>query len=127
MHKLLEYICSELEDLERKTEKGDSLTMSEVQYMDTLLHAKKNLLKTEEMMDESGEYSNDRGYSRSYNREYRARGRGRNARRDSQGRYADRGYSEDNMADQLRDMMDDAPDDSTRKELQRFIDKIERR
>lgn len=121
MHKLLEYICSELEDLERKTEKGDSLTMSEVQYMDTLLHAKKNLLKTEEMMDESGEYS------RSYGREYRARGRGRNARRDSQGRYADRGYSNENMADQLRDMMDDAPDDSTRKELQRFIDKIERR
>lgn len=126
MHKLLEYICSELEDLERKTEKGDSLTMSEIQYMDTLLHAKKNLLKTEEMMDESGEYSNDRGYSRGY-REYRARGRGRNARRDSQGRYTERGYSEENMADQLRDMMDDAPDESTRKEFQRFIDKIERR
>lgn len=31
------------------------------------------------------------------------------------------------MADQLRDMMEDAPDESTRKELQRFIDKIERR
>ena len=121
MHKLLDYICSELEDLERKVNKGDSLTMAEVQYMDTLLHAKKNLLKTEEMMDDG--YSNDRGYSR----EYRASGRGRNARRDSQGRYADRGYSNDNMADQLRGMMDDAPDDSTRKELQRFIDKIERR
>lgn len=117
MHKLLDYICSELEDLERKVDRGDSLTMSEVQYMDTLLHAKKNLLKSEEMMDDG--YSNDRGYSRG------ARGRGRNAKRDSQGRYA--GYSDGSMADQLRDMMDDAPDDGTRKELQRFIDKIERR
>lgn len=132
MHKLLDYICSELEDLERKTEKGDSLTMSEIQYMDTLLHAKKNLLKTEEMMGEDGQYSEARGgYSRSYrdgySREYGARGRGRNARRDSMGRYADGGYSNENMADQLRDMMDDAPDENTRKEFQRFIDKIERR
>lgn len=110
MHKLLDYICSELDDIERKVERGDSLTMNEVQYMDTLLHAKKNLLKSEQMEEDEP-------------REYRARGR----RRDSMGRYTNRGYSNDSMADQLREMMDDAPDDGTRKELQRFIDKIERR
>lgn len=127
MHKLLDYICTELEDLERKVEKGDSLSMTEIQYMDTLLHAKKNLLKSEEMMNDDSGYSNDSRYVRGYSRDYRARGRGRNARRDSQGRYADGGYSGDSMADQLRDMMDDAPDENTRKEFQRFIEKIERR
>ena len=107
MH-LFDYICSELDDIERKVERGDSLTMNEVQYMDTLLHAKKNLLKSEQMEEDEP-------------REYRARGR----RRDGMGRYTR--HSGDAMTDQLRDMMDDAPDEGTRKELQRFIDKIERR
>ena len=112
MHKLLDYICSELDDLERKVDRGDSLTMTEVQYADTLLHMKKNLLKSEEMS--GGDM---------YGLSYGARGRGSNARRDSRGRYADRG----DMVDTIRDMMRDAPDDNTRMEFQRFIDKIDRR
>lgn len=112
MHKLLDYICSELDDLERKVDRGDSLTMTEVQYADTLLHMKKNLLKSEEMS--GGDM---------YGMSYGARGRGSNARRDSRGRYADRG----DMVDTIRDMMRDAPDDNTRMEFQRFIDKIDRR
>jgi len=112
MHKLLDYICSELDDLERKVDRGDSLTMTEVQYADTLLHMKKNLLKSEEMS--GGDM---------YGMSYGARGRGSNARRDSRGRYADRG----DMVDTIRDMMRDAPDDSTRMEFQRFLDKIDRR
>ena len=112
MHKLLDYICSELESLEKKADRDGSLTMSEIQYADTLLHMKKNLLKSEEMSEES--------YG-SYGRDYGARGR--NARRDSRGRYADRG----DMVDTIRDMMRDAPDDNTRMEFQRFIDKIDRR
>lgn len=117
MHKLLDYICNELEDMERKVDRGDSLSMTEIQYADTLLHMKKNLLKSEELMgeEEYGDYR--RGYGKSY-----SRGRGRNATRDSRGRYADGG-----MANALRDMMDNAPDESTRAEFQRFIDKIERR
>ena len=107
--RLFDYICSELEDLERKVDRGDSLTMTEIQYADTLLHMKKNLLKSEELAD--GDYG----------RSYMARGRG--ARRDSRGRYADRG----DMVDTIRDMMHDAPDDATRMEFQRFIDKIDRR
>ena len=105
MHKLIEYICGELEDLERKSEK-ERLSMAEIQYGDTLAHFKKNLLKGEEMMDES-EYSMAGGsYGSSYARgdrggqsrrggqsmrgSYRsyARGRGSNARRDSMGRYS---------------------------------------
>lgn len=85
MHKLMEYICDELEELEKKAGKGNKLSMQEIQYADTLAHMKKNLLKADEMMGE-GEYSNRGG---SY-----ARGRGDNARRDSMGRYSSEGYYE---------------------------------
>ena len=125
MHKLLEYVCDEMEELETKAEKG-KLSMAEMQYLDTLAHTKKNLLKADEMMgdgySENGSYRGlyDKG-GRTYDSSYdsMARGRGRNARRDSMGR-----YSRD-MADELRQMMEDAPDDRTRQEFQRFIQKIE--
>lgn len=142
MHKLYEYVCDELKDLEKKAEKGN-LSMQEVQYADTLAHLKKNLMEADEMMeDEFGEYSmayypmtsyaeeggNKGGYmSRRGGNSY-ARGRGRNARRDSMGRYSrERGYSSagDEMADELREMMRDAPDERTRQEFERFIQKIE--
>lgn len=136
MHKLVEYVCDELQDIEKKAEKGQ-LSMSEIEYADKLAHLKKNLLKGEEMMEEdgysnAGDYSN-RGYSRryddnmNYNSRYsRARGR-MNARRDSMGRYS-RGYSmsDDEMMKELRELMQDAPDDRTRKEFQSFIDRLER-
>ena len=122
MHKLIEYICDELEELERKADKEGKLSMAEVQYGDMLAHFKKNLLKSEEMLEESdysmagGGSGNRYRYSRegSYagggqggNRGGRggnsreggggnytyARGRGRNARRDSMGRYSREGYS----------------------------------
>lgn len=120
MHKLIEYICDELEELERKADKEGKLSMAEVQYADMLAHLKKNLLKSEEMMGEEEEYSMAGGrpyeggsYARGGNRggqsrrggysmrggnNYRyegegsyARGRGRNARRDSMGRYSSEG------------------------------------
>ena len=56
MHKLIDYICDELETLEKKAEKG-KLSMSEMEYVDMLAHTKKNLLKGEEMMDEGGQSS----------------------------------------------------------------------
>ena len=140
MHKLMEFICDELEELERKAEKDGKLSMAEIQYVDTLAHAKKNLLKADEMWEES-EYSMDgeRSYARgrrsmrggnSYRYEGEgsyARGRGRNAKRDSMGRYS-RGYSMagDDMIDELRELMQDAPDEQTRMEFQRFISKIEK-
>lgn len=143
MHKLMEYICDELEELERKAGKDGKLSMAEIQYADTLAHMKKNLLKADEMWEES-EYSmagdnSYRSYARDENQgggrgnrggsyESYARGRGRNARRDSMGRYSrERGYSNagEEMADELREMMRDAPDERTRQEFERFIQKIE--
>ena len=138
MHKLMEYVCDELEELERKSDKG-KLSMAETEYADMLTRIKKNLLKTDEMMGE-GEFSMAidpyRSYARgdrSYRRSNRnndmsyARGRGRNANRDAMGRYSSDGYSMDaeDMVEQLRDMMEDAPDEMTRKEFEKFIRKME--
>ena len=133
MHKLIDYICDELEELERKADKDGKLSMAEVQYMDTLAHAKKNLMKAEEMDDG---YSN-RGYSRG--RYYmdgvyddgHSYARGRNARRDSMGRYSRSGrydgYSmaNDEMISELHRLMKDAPDEHTKREFEKFISKIE--
>lgn len=149
MHKLIEFICDELEDLERKAERGGKLSMTEIQYMDTLAHAKKNLLKSEEMMD--GGYSMD-GYSRSrYSRDGRmyseARGRGRYAKRDSMGRYSrdrysrdggysndgdySRGYSNDSgysmegdFQSDLEQLMEEAPNDQVRQKLQAVMSEM---
>lgn len=150
MHKLMEYICNELETLEGKAGREGALTMAETQYADTLLRMKKNLLKSEEMSEESeyserayrnsyeGRNSYERGNSYDGGSSYEggnsyARGRGRNARRDSRGRYASaysrEGYSRggEEMAEQIRELMQDAPDEQTRQEMQKFIEKLERR
>ena len=141
MHKLMEYVCEEMEELERKADKDGKLSMAEMQYLDTLAHTKKNLLKADEMWEES-EYSeamDGRGtsYRRSYDRDGRgtsyryddgtmsmARGRRGNVRRDSMGRYS-RAEGAEMMVDELRELMQEAPDERTRMEFQKFIQKIE--
>ena len=131
MHKLMEFICDEMEELERKAEKDGKLTMQEVQYLDTLAHTKKNLLKADEMWDES-EYSmaGDRSYARDgrmirNNMSY-VRGRGRNARRDAMGRYSRDGYSmaEDDFKMELQDLMQDAPNEQVKMKLQRMMSEM---
>lgn len=123
MHKLIDYICDEMDELEKKAEKG-KLSMSEIEYADKLAHLKKNLLRSEELMDEGYSeamypYSMDGSYAR-----------GRNARRDSRGRYSSDNYprySMDNreIVKELRTLMNDAPDDRTRQEFRQFISKME--
>ena len=110
MHKLINYICDELESLERKVDKG-GLSMSELQYIDTLAHAGKNLKKLSE---------SDDGYSRGY---YYDDGYSNRRGRAMNGRFVSRDGSE--MARKLREMMDDAPDSGTRSEIQRLADKME--
>ena len=148
MHKLIEYVCEELESLEKKAAKG-SMSAAEIEYADKLASLKKNLLKGDMLYDEvmeDGEYSSAmrpmsdmggtyRGGSYNRNRDggmsYArgdGRGRGRNAKRDSMGRYSsERGYSRDGqeMADQLRDLMEDAPDESVRRDIERLLRKVE--
>ena len=83
MHKLLEYVCDELEELERKADKNGKLSMQEMQYVDTLAHTKKNLMKAEEMSEEIEGNSNGRTMGYSYDRY----GRGENSSRGYSGRY----------------------------------------
>ncbi len=138
MHKLYEYLCDELKDLEKKVETGQKLSMAEMEYMDKLMHTKKNLLKIEEMEDD-GEYSHmadgmrrSRGYSMDddgmmYRGNSYARGRGRNAKRDAMGRYS-AGYSraEDDFMAELRELMEDAPDEHKRQKIQRLINEMDK-
>ena len=148
MHKLMEYLCDELEELERKVEKEGKLSAAEIQYADVLAHTKKNLLKAEEMWDES-EYSMEGGggsYAGSYDGGRGQGGRGGSyARRGGGGRggrggrtganqygsyaggYSRMGYSmaNDSMVEELHRLMQEAPDDQTRQEFQKLIQKLE--
>lgn len=133
MHKLMEYVCDELEDIEKKADKG-KLSMSEIEYADKLAHLKKNLLRADELMDEGYSGDNRRMY---YDGMSYARGRGSNANRDSRGRYSsDRGYSmysrnrngyamdDDSVIQELRELMNEVPEHKKQK-FQRFISEME--
>ena len=137
MHKLIDFVCDELEDIEQKASKGE-LSISDVQYADTLAHLKKNLLKSEEMMEDFDEgYSSEmrpmggtmRGGSYRYDggMSY-ARGRGSRAKRDSMGRYSsERGYSRDaaDMTAELQEMMDDPKYAPVKHDIERLMRKVE--
>ncbi len=126
MHKLIEYVCDELEDLEEKVAKEHKLSPAEVQYMDTLAHAKKNLLKGEAMMEDDYSYEGyDRNSSNRSNRNNNSYRYSNARRRDSMGRYSRRYSGDDGMIESLRDLMNDAPDERTRAEFQRMISKME--
>lgn len=130
MHKLLDYVCDELEELEKKADKG-KLSMSEIEYADKLAHLKKNILRADELMDEG--YSGDNRHVYYDGMSY-ARGRGSNANRDSRGRYSSDGYSrysrtgysmdDDSMIQELRSLMNQAPEHK-RQKFQRFISEME--
>lgn len=132
MHKLIDYICDELDDLEQKAEHG-KLTMAEVEYGDMLAHFKKNLLTADAMMGED-EYSYSYAYDDGMSM---ARGRGRNARRDSRGRYSrnsygDRGYrysradAKEGLMDELRDLHDESTDETTKQMIRTWMSQLEK-
>lgn len=155
MDKLMEYICDEIEELEKKAGKGGKLSMTEIEYLDKLTHIKKNILKSEEMWEES-EYSED-GNSYAKGRNYMiggsyARGRGSNAKRDSMGRYSSRGGSyaggngntggsyarggsyesgysredvKEELAMQLQELEQNAPDEQTKRMIGKWMRQLE--
>lgn len=139
MHKIYEYLCDELKDLEKKAESGQQLSMAELEYLNKLTETKKNLLKIE-MLEEDSEYSNAMGgrggnrggrsnsyYSMDDGMDMRggsyARGRGKNARRDAMGRYSSEGYSraEDDFRADLEELIAMAPNDQIRQKMQRIM------
>jgi hypothetical protein len=129
---LKEMLCRELEEI---TCKGE-MTTGTLDVVDKLTHAIKSI-DTIVAMGRSGYSRGNDGMSgrgRSYD-SYGdgmsgARGRGRYADRDSMGRYAGYdSYSYDDakagMMSELRELMQSAPDEETKKELRRFIAKLE--
>lgn len=118
---LFTYFCDELEEYDRKVEKGGDLSKAETEYVKVLMSIKEKMLHSDKLMNEEG-YSNT-GYSRNEGHFY---GNSYARRRDSRGRYASRGYSmDDGMIDELHELRDKAPDEQTRKEFDRFIRKVE--
>ena len=105
LYELKERLIDELKDYGKK-----DLSSNNLQYIDTLAHAAKNVCKIIESDDgdHSGRYmpwSYDDG-TRSY-------------RRDGMGK-----YSRNTLTDKLRDLMNEAPDERTRMEIKRLVDKM---
>lgn len=130
MHELYELKEMLLKELKEYGKKGE-MSSGSLDVVDKLSHTIKNLCKIIEDAEENGYSTEGNG---SYGNEYYRRGggsyayaRGRNARRDSMGRYSREEYSQamDDMTQELRELMKDAPDEQTRKEFQKFIQKIE--
>lgn len=132
LYDLKEMLCEELEKYGTK-----ELTAGNLEVIDKLAHATKNISKILEEYDDNysnaryGGMSYERGNTRDGNRSNTmdrrsyARGRGRNARRDAMGRYSSEGYSMA-LAEDLREMMMDAPDEQTRQDIQRIVTRLER-
>lgn len=97
---LKERLIDTLKDYSRK-----DINSSNLEVIDTLAHATKNLCK----VIEDSEYSNR--WDGSY-------------RRDSMGRYSRDGYSRHSLSDKLRELMNEAPDENSRMEIKRLIDKM---
>ena len=120
LYELKEKLCKEL-----KRYNNEDVTTGNLEIIDKLAHATKNLDKIIEKYeeDEGASY----GYSNRGGRNSYGRGRGRNARRDSMGRYSsDGGYSRNgDPAEHLREMMMDAPNEEIRREYERLISRIE--
>lgn len=123
MHKLMEYVCDELMELERKAEKDGKLSMSEIEYVDKLTRIKKNILKAEEMWDET-EYSNNYGSYNSYaNRRGGMGGRRVRGGANQYGSYAMDGYSRaDNFRMELEELMGSAPNEKTKRKLREMME-----
>lgn len=148
LHELCEVISRELEDVSQKIRSaGGSMSAGDLELVDKLTHALKSIKTTMAMMDSedeggySGHYMMPRyGYAYNDGRSYadgmsRSDGYGgmsragrMNARRDSMGRYS-RNYSYadgiDGILDEMRGMMDQLPEEK-RREVQRFVDKMDR-
>lgn len=137
LYDMCEVLSRELSEANEKIRQaGGKMSGPDLDYLDKLTHALKSIKTTIAMMEaEENEGASGRMYpyyggsynDGSYNGgSYRGRSsyaRGRmNARRDSMGRYS----GDDNMVAELRELMRDAPDEQTRKEFERFIQKIER-
>ena len=105
LYELKEKLVDELKDYGKM-----EMTSANLEKIDKLAHAAKNVCK---IIDESDDGSS--GYYSRTGRMYD----GRSFRRDGMGR-----YSRDGLADKLRELMAEAPDEKSRMEIQRLVDRM---
>lgn len=128
-------LCETIQkSLKEATEKihaaGNKLGVGDLDYLDKLTHTLKSIKTTIAMMESEGDGYSGR-YSPMYGGSYMGRSYGNSyaRRRDSMGRYTRDGYSYGNsletMINDLRGAMDEMPEDK-RREVQRFIEKMDR-
>lgn len=149
LYDLCETISRELDDANEKIRKAGGMSAGDLELVDKLSHALKSIKTTIAMMESedeggySGRYMPRYGYAYNDGRSYadgtmpRGDSYGgmsnagrRNAKRDSMGRYArEGGYSYadsmESLLDEMRGMMGGLPEEK-RREVQRFIDKMDR-
>lgn len=151
LHEMCETILKSLEDANsRVRSSGGKLSASDVDYVDKLTHAMKSLKTSIAMMEaeEEGGYSGRYVYMPRYSGisdathmgpgtgsyadgSYRSYAQDYSGRRDRMGRFTSRdgGYSYNgsmqSAIEELRGLMGEMPDEK-RREVQRFIDKMER-
>lgn len=131
LHELCDTLSHELEEVNEKIRKAGGMSAGDLETVDKLSHAMKSIKTTIAMMESDDGYSH--GYMPRYGT-YRddrtgmtyARGR----KRDSMGRYTrEGGYSYadsmDGIIEEMRGMMNGLPEEK-RREVQRFVDKMER-
>lgn len=148
LHELCEVISRELEDVNQKIRSaGGSMSAGDLELVDKLTHALKSIKTTMAMMESEDEggysghymmpryaYNDGRSYARrnsyagdGYGGMTHARGRVTNPTGRNQ--YSREGYSyADDMSgllDEMRGMMDSLPEEK-RREVQRFVDKMDR-
>lgn len=133
---ICEILSEELRKANSKLERaGGSLSVGDIDYIDKLTHALKSVKTTKAMVEKEGMnssfdsngsngYSSRRGGGRSYDSNMSNRSYGMYPYT-YEGRYM-RNYSGDEeMLSELRELMQEAPNEETRREFEKFINKIQ--
>lgn len=133
MHKLIEYVCDELKEYEKKAEKTGKLSVSEVQFVDTLAHLKKNLL-TAEAMGEGEGYSNESSYANrssrrgsynSYERSQRSSYEPYERSQRSNANYSRSAAAKEDLLDELRNLQAKTRDNEAVEMVSEWIRQLE--
>jgi len=119
MHEIMELKEMLMEELSKFGSKGD-LSAGDLEVVDKLAHAIKNLCKIVDGMDKG--YSR-RPYYEDGGASYR---RGMSGRRDSRGRYARDGgsmyyRSADEFAEQMEELMESAPNEQIKQQMRQMM------
>lgn len=129
---ILDKVCEELEEIEKKIEKGASISAGEWKMIAELIDMKKNIMKTEKLEDEleggysgrdGGNYDRGSSYANRGDHYVRAHYARADRRRDDRGRYS-RADGRSKMMEHLEMALDTA-DEHDREAIRRFMRNLE--